>query len=283
MSRGGGRGGGRGGRGGRRGGGGPQLPWEGEDVDARPSELFPAYSVPEAKPLTSQETRSVSAFLLLRHQIHDGPLYTTRKLYTAADSAFSSSHKHYGQAQLNAKYAAGGGGARTKANQDPFTAVPTYAQRFLRAERTLPDFGARPYCPEFVPKELHATFEGADGPGGGAAGGGRKRKRGFQLSSIRALPTAEDVFGITLPEDEWDEEAGGEDATKRRLEALSRMGREPEGEEAEMGEDDEAEEEEQDEEYDDEDAGDYNAEEYFENGDDMDDDGGDDDQGGDAH
>ncbi|KAF3356281.1 Multiprotein-bridging factor 1 [Verticillium dahliae VDG1] len=166
---------------------------------------YPAYSVPEAKPLTSQETRSVSAFLLLRHQIHDGPLYTTRKLYTAADSAFSSSHKHYGQAQLNAKYAAGGGGARTKANQDPFTA------------------------------------------------------------------------------DEWDEEAGGEDATKRRLEALSRMGREPEGEEAEMGEDDEAEEEEQDEEYDDEDAGDYNAEEYFENGDDMDDDGGDDDQGGDAY
>ncbi|KAM0276422.1 hypothetical protein ACHAQH_006774 [Verticillium albo-atrum] len=276
MSRGGGRGGGRGGRGGRR-GGGPQLPWEGEDVDARPSELFPAYTVPDAKSLTPHESRSVSAFLLLRHQIHDGPLYTTRKLYTASNSAFSSSQKHYGQAQLNAKYAAGGGGARTKANQDPFTAVPTYAQRFVRAERTLPDFGARPYCPEFVPKELHATFEGADGPGGGS----KKRKR-FQLSSIRALPTAEDVFGITLPEDEWDEDAG-EDATKRRLEALNRIGREPEGEEAEMGEDEEAEEEEQDEEYDDEDAGDYNAEEYFENGDDMDDDGGDDDQGGDAY
>lgn len=37
MSRGG-RGGGRGGRGGR---GGPQLPWEGDEVDGRPSETFP--------------------------------------------------------------------------------------------------------------------------------------------------------------------------------------------------------------------------------------------------
>lgn len=43
MSRGG-RGGGRGGRGGR---GGPQLPWEGDEVDGRPSETFPVrYSLP---------------------------------------------------------------------------------------------------------------------------------------------------------------------------------------------------------------------------------------------
>ncbi|KAH6683617.1 DNA-directed RNA polymerase III, subunit Rpc31 [Plectosphaerella plurivora] len=278
------RGGGRGGRGGRR-GGAPALPWEGEETDTRPSDLFPPFKVPTAKPLSAREGAAVDAFLLIRLQTHESPLHTTRKQAAISVTA-SSTQKHYGQAQLNAKYAAAAGASRTRAAVDPFTAVPTYSQRFTRQERTLPDFSSRPYCPEFIPKELHDTFEGIEGERGVAKG---KRKR-ITLSRVTALPTAEDVFGITLNGDydeEWaegeeDEEFDGHNNKKRTMEALARIGMEDETAEGGVDDEelDEGQEEEQDEEYDDEDAGDYNAEEYFDNGDEGDDDMGGDDDGG---
>ena len=252
------------------------------------------YRVPHARPLSAQEQRFVNSFLLIRHQIHESPLHTARGLAPISLSA-TSAQKHYGQAQLNAKYAASSGALRSRANVDPFTAVPTYSQRFTRQERTLPDFSSRPDCPEFVPKELHATFEGTDGERGVTASKG-KRKR-ITLSRVTALPTAEDVFGININgdaadghyEDEWaegdeEEQFDGQSNKKRALEALARIGMDDEptegleDEELEEGQD-----EDQDEEYDDEDAGDYNAEEYFENGDDLEDDGGDDGGGGDEY
>ncbi|KAL0944891.1 DNA-directed RNA polymerase III subunit rpc7 [Colletotrichum truncatum] len=261
MSRGG-RGGGRGGRGGRT---GPQLPWDnGEHApDTRPSELFPQYNVPTARPLSDLEQANVNAFLLFRRQFQDGPLYTRKRTWGMDPM---NTRKLYGQDQVNAKY-----GVRTRATADPFTGVQTYSQKFTREERALPEFGGRPFCKEFFPKELHPTLDGDDvAPGEKRRGGEAKRLR---LSKITALPTAEDVFQMN------EHEEIGPDGAKKTLEALERIP-EGEGEGVEEEWEEGAEEEEQDVEYDDEDAGDYDAENYFDDGEFGDDDGGDDDHGG---
>ncbi|KAF6791049.1 DNA-directed RNA polymerase III subunit [Colletotrichum sojae] len=257
MSRGG-RGGGRGGRGGRT---GPQLSWDnGEHApDTRPSELFPQYDIPTAKPLSALEQANVNSFLLFRRQFQDGPLYTRKRTW-AADPA--DVRKLYGQEQVNSKY-----GVHTRATADPFTAMPTYSQKFVRPERALPDFGSRPFCKEFFPKELHATLDGDDVAPGERRRGGEAKK--LTLSKITVLPTAEDVFNLNDEEENF-----GPDGA---LEALDKI---QEGQGEEEWEEGAEEEEEQDVEYDDEDAGDYDAENYFDDGEFGDDDGGDDDHGG---
>lgn len=177
-----------------------------------------------------------------------------------------NTRKLYGQDQVNAKYS-----VRTRATADPFTAVATYSQKFSRPERALPDFGGRPFCKEFFPRELHPTLDGDDvAPGERRRGGEAKRLR---LSRITALPTAEDVFHVAGEADE----VVGPDGAKKTLEALERM---PDGEGGEDEWEDGADEEEQDVEYDDEDAGDYDAENYFDDGELGDGDDGDDDHGG---
>lgn len=109
------------------------------------------------------------------------------------------------------------------------------------------------------PPELHATLDGAQGK---KKGGDKKLK----LSSVTALPTAEEVFKMKGVE--------GEEALKR-LE-LGDLGEEPQ--EGQEEEEEDVEEEDEDYAYDDEDAGDYDAEAYFDDGDDDGDDG---DDGGD--
>ncbi|TKW59157.1 hypothetical protein CTA1_936 [Colletotrichum tanaceti] len=268
MSRGG-RGGGRGGRGGRQ---GPQLSWDnGEHApDTRPSELFPAYAIPTAKPLSDLERANVNAFLLFRRQFQDGPLYTRKRTWGMDPG---NTRKLYGQEQVNAKY-----GVRTRGTADPFTAVPTYSQKFARPERALPEFGGRPFCKEFFPQELHETLDGDDVAPGERRRGGEAKK--LKLSRITALPTAEDVFHVGGPGEDG-EGGGGPGDDKKKLEALERMG-EGEGEGGAEDEWEGGEEEMQDIEYDDSDAGDYDAENYFDDGEFGDDDGGggDDDHGG---
>ncbi|KEY66634.1 hypothetical protein S7711_01929 [Stachybotrys chartarum IBT 7711] len=266
MSRGG-RGGGRGGRGGARGGGRPQVPWDtGDEPDARPSELFPPYAVPEARPLTKSELASVRNFLLLRHQIHSSPLYTSKRT-SALDP--TAPRKIYGQAQMNATY-----GVKSKASVDPFTAMPTYSQKFVREERALPDWSSRPICRELFPAELLDTVGGSEGLGDGAP----RKKRRLELSSIRALPSAEEAFGIVTAGDEDGAEETTGTRSREALERLERM-RDDEPEDAAPDDDEGAQEEEEDEAYDDEDAGDYDAENYFETGSDFGDDYGDADDG----
>lgn len=158
----------------------------------------------------------------------------------------------YGQTQTNALY-----GVRNKASQDPFTAMPTYGQRFVREDRALPDWSQRPVCRELFPAELLDVVD-ADTRG--------RKKRRLELSRVSALPNAEEAFGL-------EEEDGG----KGLLEKLDALGDEEEVEgEVEEGA---GEEDEEDEVYDDEDAGDYDAENYFDNGseggEDYGDDGGD--------
>lgn len=261
----------------------------------RPSQ---PYNPPSAKPLTHNERRAVESFLLLRRQIHDGPLYTSRKLPGPTTTVSPSSASYRGKRSAAAP-SVFDPLRSSRATVDPFTAVPTYSQRFVRPERTLPDFSSRPFCPEFVPQELHATLEGRDSERGvisAASFKGRKTKR-LHLSRITALPTAEDVFGVNggaagvdgeWGDDDGDAAAGVVDPTARTkmtLEALQRLEDEPaagEGDEVDDEDENAAEEEEQDLEYDDEDAGDYDAENYFDGGDEYDDDMGGDDDPGDA-
>ncbi|KOS22935.1 hypothetical protein ESCO_003635 [Escovopsis weberi] len=280
MSRGG-RGGGRGGRGGGR-GGRPALPWEdGDEPDARPSDLFPPYIVPTPRALTSIEDSSVQHFLLLRHQVHLSPLYISKRTSLIDPAA---PRKVYGRDQMNALF-----DVKSKASVDPFTAVPTYSQRFARQERALPDWSARPVCREMFPAELLDTVDAADA----GAGAGARKKRRLELSKVNALPSAEEAFGMLAAagagaDDELDDDddGGGEPLAgpadgRKILERLDAM-RDDDGDDAGGDLDDEeglGEEEDEDEVYDDEDAGDYDAEGYFDNGDDGGDDYGDDGDG----
>ncbi|POR34720.1 Uncharacterized protein TPAR_05065 [Tolypocladium paradoxum] len=240
--------GGRGGRGGARGGGRPNVPWDtGDEPDARPSELFPPYAVTMPRELSPTEANGIQYFLLLRHQMHSSPLYTSKRASLHDPTA---PRKMYGQAQMNAHY-----GVKNKASLDPFTAVPTYSQRFVREERALPDWTARPVCRELFPAELLDTVEPEDGAG-------VRKKRKLQLSKVSALPNAEAAFGMPALEADADEEGG-----RNLLERLEAM-RDEEGEDAaELDEEEGVEEDDEDEVYDDEDAGDYDAENYFDNGD----------------
>ena len=190
--------------------------------------------------------------LLLRHQIHSSPLYTSKRTSIIDPTA---PRKTYGQAQMNAIYS-----VKNKASLDPFTAMPTYSQKFVREERALPDWSSRPTCRSIFPAELHETIDG-----------GRK-KRKLELSSVSALPNAEEAFGMPA----LDGETGN--SLEKRLEDWERQ---EAGDDAggEVEDDEGGEEEEEDEIYDDEDAGDYDAENYFDNGDDMGDDYGDGDDG----
>lgn len=192
----------------------------------------------------------------------------------------------YGQEQRNALY-----GVKNKASMDPFTAMPTYSQRFVREERALPDWSRRPICRELFPEELLGTID----PDGGKAttelgSGPAKKKRKLELSSVSALPSAEIAFGMVDDEEgPWDgdgyedhaaaaagEEGGGPGEGRNALEKLEAMKDEEAEEGVDIDDEEGAEqEEEEDEAYDDEDAGDYDAENYFDGGDEMGDDYGD--------
>jgi hypothetical protein len=142
MPRGG--GGARGGRGGARGGrqtAASAAQWGFDDPnvqpDGRPVELFPPYSVPVATLLSRREARAVDCYLLVREQVHSGPMYTRGK---GAWEAESGSAGAYGQEQINERY-----GVHNKATVNAFLAMGSYSQRFEKPERTLPDLSARPF------------------------------------------------------------------------------------------------------------------------------------------
>lgn len=212
--------------------------------------------------------------LLLRHQMHSSPLYTSKRSSVQDPTA---PRKTYGQAQMNAVY-----GVKNKASLDPFTAMPTYSQKFVREERALPDWSGHPVCREMFPQELLDTIDPT------SSTGGPRKKRRLELSRVSALPSAEEAFGMAGAADEEEGIAGemGEGAAAASgsgtnlLEKLEAM-QDEEGDEAagEVDEEEAGEEEEEDEVYDDEDAGDYDAENYFDNGDEMGDEYGDDGDG----
>ncbi len=239
--------------------------------------ILQEYDVPKPSHLKPKEEKHINLFLLFREQLHDGPLYTharTRKHETG------ESTRVYGQEQLNNRYA-----TTSKANVDPFLAVPTYSQRFHQNERALPDLASQPIPKRFFPEELHKTLDGADGPPTKR----RKTAKVFTLSKITSLRTAEEVFLNEKPKVEEEDDDGT--GYNKMIDIMTKLEKDSGEGEAEAGflsgeddddwvrgdEDGELEAEDQ---YDDEDDNDYNAEQYFDDGaGDEDDDGGDDDVG----
>ncbi|KAL2255208.1 hypothetical protein VTK26DRAFT_3865 [Humicola hyalothermophila] len=293
---------GRGGRGGRgRGRGGPltngrrsvaqnSVPWTMDSdivLDGKPSEQFPPYNVPVAPALSKKEEKQISYLLLFREQCQDSPLYTQARTWTQT----TSTPRTYGQDQVNKRY-----GQTTKATIDPFTAVPTYSDRFQKVPRTLPDLGSRPFAKEFFPPELHATLDGEDDPGAPASKRRRTGPKTLGLSTITSYKTAEELF---LQQQDQQRPAGqatdrGPADLGKALELLNNLEKRNEAGDEDAflsGEDDDddwvktagddedaaaaAEEEDQ---YEDESGDDYNAEAYFDGNQDDDDydEGGDD-------
>lgn len=211
--------------------------------------------MPTPKEAAQTESTVAQHLLLLGHQARTSALYTSKRT-TQHDP--TNPRKHYGQAQLNARF-----DVKNKASVDPFTAVPTYSQKYIREGRALPDWTHTPICGRLFPVELQKKIERP-------AAGAFKRRR-LELSSVSALPSAEEAFGMGVNGDE----SGGRNLLER-LEAL----KDEEGEEGgELDDEEGMDEEEQDEVYDDEDAGDYDAENYFDNGDEFGEDYGDADDG----
>ena len=165
---------------------------------------------------------------------------------------------------MNARF-----GVKNKASVDPFNAMPTYSQKFVREDRALPDWSGRPICRELFPPELLDTVEPEDGAG-------VRKKRRLELSSVQALPNAEAAFG--MPAIDGDAELAPTEG-KNILDKLDAMGHDEADETADLDDEEGVEEEDEDEVYDDEDAGDYDAENYFDNGDELGDDYGDGDDG----
>jgi DNA-directed RNA polymerase III subunit RPC7 len=189
----------------------------------------------------------------------------------------------YGRDQANALY-----GVRNRASQDPFTAMPTYDQeqlRLARSERALPDWSARPVCRELFPAELLDVVDPPDRHS--------SKRRRLELSSVSALPNAEEAFGMPALNGHDDTDADAPPAfdadgrpipsagrEKLLLNKLDAIGRDDAADDDELADDDgNMDDEDQDEVYDDEDAGDYDAENYFDGGDDDGEDYGDDGDG----
>ncbi|KAK4209985.1 DNA-directed RNA polymerase III, subunit Rpc31 [Rhypophila decipiens] len=278
MSRGG--GGGRGGRGGRgrggfgRGGAQGNVPWALDPtlvLDGKPSDVFPFYNVPRAPQISKKQEKQIAEILLFREQLHDSPLYTQ-----ARQNRGEKLGRTYGQDQVNERY-----GQTSKATVNPFAAVPSYSQRFRKAERTLPDLGSRPFAEEFFPQELHATLNGDYG------NPNKRRKTGvvkrLGLSNITSIKTAEELF-LTEEEQTLQNKEGGlgfDKALQLIASAENEDGGMKDGDDDDdyiRDGEDEGQEEDDAYEEDYESGDDYNAEAYFgENQDDEDyDDGGDD-------
>jgi len=231
--------------------------------------LVQAFNVPRAPALSKKEERQVSCFLLFREQCHDSPLYTQARTW---NQNLSKGRRTYGQEQVNKRY-----GQTSKATVDPFLAVPTYSQKFVQAERTLPDLESRPFAKEFFPPELHATLDGEDGPAH------KRRKTGpktLGLSNITSLKTAGELF---LSDAEHQPNGEALDPTKAMQAISSIEKRTEEGEDGFLSDDDDdwvrdnadddGENLDDPDQYGDDESGDddYNAEQYFEGNQDEDD------------
>lgn len=215
--------------------GGQEVSWEYDEemenaVSSKPQETFPAMDIPPTRPPTYNEKLQVECFRSLRKRIHDGPLYTVL-----------GDDMKVGKQQLSR-------GARF----NPFTGMPTYAQKYKRLSRRYANFSTRTYSLQFFPQELWEVIDPS---------------RASKASSKRSANTdlAQQLNRLEAIEDDEGKEEGEE------------------GDQVKGASDDDARSEDPDEDFSDESedmAPDYNAENYFDGGDDDGDDMGDEDGGG---
>lgn len=119
--------------------GGVDLPWDPElDLDKpKPTPLYPAFKIPESKPLAERERSEIAHLRRLRESIKNGPLYTV----------------------LGDNVRVGKSSKTATAAFNPFEGMPKYSQRYTKKKRMIPKLDTRPYVLEFFPKELWSTVD----------------------------------------------------------------------------------------------------------------------------
>lgn len=81
------------------------------------------YTVPRARPLSSQEQLQVDFYRTLRERFHDGPYYS---ILEGAGSAMKKD-------------------SAARANFDPFHGMPSYSGKYQKKKRALPRLQGRQY------------------------------------------------------------------------------------------------------------------------------------------
>ncbi|KAN0075604.1 DNA-directed RNA polymerase III subunit Rpc31 domain containing protein [Elaphomyces granulatus] len=97
--------------------------------DNEPTPLFPEYSVPCVRPLSSREESEVDRYRQLRENFHESSFFTV----------------------LDA--------AGILAKNDPFHGMPSYAEKYQKKRRTIPRLEGRPYVLKFFPRDLWQTVQ----------------------------------------------------------------------------------------------------------------------------
>ncbi|KAE8150009.1 DNA-directed RNA polymerase III, subunit Rpc31 [Aspergillus avenaceus] len=217
---------------------GAEFTWDNDpsgEADTAPTPLYPKYTVPRARALTTREQTQVDLYRALRERFHDGPYYSVLDPGSSAKKA----------------------GEKVKASRvhfDPFHGMPSYSGKYQKKKRGIPRLLGRPYVMKYFPRDdLWGVIQPSYKPGTAVDG----------YVARMARPT----FKRGFEEDEEEEE---EDLGKRRktgdeddegVDNDDLLEGEEEQDEEEIIDDDFSED-------DDEMGGDYNAEQYFDGGDD---------------
>jgi len=195
------------------------------------------------KPLTLQELGILSNQKSHQTTVHRGPLYTAPTKRDANAPA-----KFFSEEQYNSQY-----GTNSRADVDPFTAVPTYTNRYDPPKRDLPGIKNMKFNKSMFPKELWGTLEGDRGEELKAHIGRAMDKKAKMMDGLKKAAEGQKNGDPT-------------EKTRVLLEKFDSVAGEDVEEEAEEGDHVE---EEQDDDYeeDEEDmGGDYDAEKYFDDG-----------------
>ncbi|KAI2960738.1 hypothetical protein CBS147322_703 [Aspergillus niger] len=219
---------------------GAEFTWEADpsgEPDTAPTPLFPKYTVPRARPLTSQEQLQVDFYRTLRERFHDGPYYSI------LEGAGSTMKKD----------------SAARVNFDPFHGMPSYSGKYQKKKRALPRLQGRQYVMKFFPRELWQTIQPTFKPDAAMDGYVPQVARAGVKRGFEDDDEEEDEDAAKRAKAGGEEGEGAEDDDDGDGDILDPE-EEQEGEE--KIEDDDFEDD------DDEMGGDYNAEQYFDGGDD---------------
>ncbi|RDW78731.1 uncharacterized protein DSM5745_05583 [Aspergillus mulundensis] len=214
---------------------GSEFTWDGTDAngeaDTAPTPLFPKYTIPRPRPLSTREQTQVDLYRTLRERFHDGPYYSI----------------------LGVSAGAAGYTGNSKTNFDPFNGMQSYSGKYQKKKRLVPKVQGRPYVMKFFPRELWTTIQPNYKPDGFMDG---YLPQSLQASAKRGFE-----------EEDEDEEA----SKRRRENGEDGEDEGEGGNILDEDEDEAGEEELVDDDFEDDDddmGGDYNAEQYFDGGDD---------------
>ncbi|KAF7593795.1 hypothetical protein BBP40_010851 [Aspergillus hancockii] len=214
---------------------GAEFSWDNDpngEADTAPTPLFPKYSVPHARPLSTREQTQVDLYRSLREQFHDGPYYSV------LDAGASATKKPAGSA--------------ARVHFDPFHGMPSYSGKYQKKKRAIPKLAGRPYIMKYFPRDdLWGVIQPSYKPGTAMDGFVARMARPVLKRGFEDDEEEDEDIGKRRKTGDEDDEGGENDDLL-----------EPDEDQEEEIIDDDFEED------DDEMGGDYNAEQYFDGGDD---------------